>query len=625
MKKNLVYLVALFTFFIGVTECFGATITNYGAVTGFDLTSGNTYTCGSDSKSVLKLLDENNINYYTTSCSSNFPCSDLNNTENTCVGESGYIYEETKACYVTCDNLSSNPSNDTEIGNHQHTIWDNLSKYQKTSCEVDRINPTDLQNAIDKLISNNVCSTSSSFYILQEYKHNESDSTVVSVNNVNEMCSPQIKIKKECVGFSSGKFNVKVGEETISLSCGETSEGIDVTPNTPISIEELNSEGYMVYYSDNLVNGTISVNSGVQTVTIKNIVGNVNLTKTNGTNNSPMKGIVFSLEKQVNGEWVKATDTSGNIIGDMATNSDGKLSFSGLLTGKYRVVEVSDSNGNYIASDPVEFTIDKDLADENYSKKLDIINNPFKLKLRNVDSLGNNLSDAVFMIQKLNKDGVPENVSEVTIENGEKDIYIEKTGSYIITEIQAPLGYDILNNSIEINLENGKLGEYTIVTNFVTVSEENNILTIKIINDKSKVNFYKRDSATGKILSGAKFTLKKADGTILSEFQTLNGAFATQLAPGNYILSEIEAPKGYDPIKENFEFIVKEDGTIEAVTNNVLFEIYGMDINVYNVKPTVVPDTGIGLNILLTVVGISLLGGGSYIVYKNVKKSKNVK
>ena len=50
-----------------------------------------------------------------------------------------------------------------------------------------------------------------------------------------------------------------------------------------------------------------------------------------------------------------------------------------------------------------------------------------------------------------------------------------------------------------------------------------------------------------------------------------------------------------------------------------------MDINVYNVKTTVVPDTGIGLNILLTVVGISLLGGGSYIVYKNVKKSKNVK
>ena len=50
-----------------------------------------------------------------------------------------------------------------------------------------------------------------------------------------------------------------------------------------------------------------------------------------------------------------------------------------------------------------------------------------------------------------------------------------------------------------------------------------------------------------------------------------------------------------------------------------------MNINIYNVKPTTVPDTGIGLNILLTVVGISLLGGGSYIVYKNLKKRKYVK
>ena len=50
-----------------------------------------------------------------------------------------------------------------------------------------------------------------------------------------------------------------------------------------------------------------------------------------------------------------------------------------------------------------------------------------------------------------------------------------------------------------------------------------------------------------------------------------------------------------------------------------------MSINVFNIKPTEVPDTGIGLNILLTVIGLSLLGGGSYIIYKNVKKSKNDK
>ena len=161
--------------------------------------------------------------------------------------------------------------------------------------------------------------------------------------------------------------------------------------------------------------------------------------------------------------------------------------------------------------------------------------------------------------------------------------------------------------------------------NYVSYTTENGIFTLRVINDKSKVKIYKRDSATGDLVSGAKLELKQADGTVIEEFTITDSSFSISLEPGRYILSEINAPKGYEKIKDNFEFVVKEDGTIEAVTNNVLFEVNGMSINIYNVKPTTVPDTGIGLNILLTVVGISLLGGGCYIVYKNVKKSKNVK
>jgi len=621
MKKNLFYLVALFTFFIGITECFGATITNYGAITGFDLSSGNSYTCNKD---VLKLLDEGNV-YYTMSCDNVFPCNASNSTDDACVGESGYIFEETKECYVTCDNLATNPSNDTDIGNYQHTIWNNLSTYQKTSCEVDRINSTDLQNAMDTLISNKTCSNSSSFYILQEYKHVESDSKVVSVKTVNSMCPPQVKIKKQCVGFSEGTFNVKVGEELISLNCGETSDPIDVQAGAEIEISEVDSENYMVYYSENLTNGKVTVNSGTEIVTIVNAVGSVNLTKINGTNKSPMNGIQFRLEKKVNGEWVPATNYKGENINITSTNNDGKLTFSGLLKGEYQLVEISDSNGNYIASDTIEFVITKGSVDSNYAQNITVENNPFKLKIKKVDVFGNYLKDSVFMIQKIDKNGVPETVSQLIIENGEADIHLEKTGHYYITEIQSPSGYDLLNDSIEIELENGTLKNNNADGKFVKIKEENNLLTIEVINDKSKIKIFKRDNATGNIISGAKLALKKADGTLVQEFTTTNGVFDISLEPGNYILSEIVAPKGYEMLKENFEFMVKEDGTIESITSSGLFEVIGMNINVYNVKPTTVPDTGIGLNIFLTIAGLSLLGGGSYLVYKNVKKRKDVK
>lgn len=619
MKKITIYLVALFAFFFGMTNTLAVDVYNEGGVTGYDVTS-NPYSCSGTNKGVFNLKDESGIRYYSALCSVDFPCSYNSSDENACVGQNRYQYTETKKCYVTCDNYVG-----TNVGSNQHEIWNKINTYPTGSCEADRMSEEDLQKGMDTLINNNTCRADADFYILKEYE-NENGSKIVSINTEIEKCDPQIKITKVCKGFSTGTFKVKVGNEEITLSCGETSSPIVVPADTPISIEELNSDGYMVYMDSKLTNGTISVGYGkTEEIVITNAVGIVELTKVNGTNGSPMEGIIFSLEKQVNGDWVKATDYNGNIIGDMRTNTDGKLSFSGLLTGKYRVVEVSNSTGNYVVSDIDEFEIANDTIDENYKMNIYKENNPFKLRLKKVDSLGNALSGAVFMIQKLDKDGIPETISEVPIENGEIDIYLEKTGYYIISEIQAPVGYDILNVPIEINLKNGELDEYTIDTRFVTVSEENNLLEIKVTNDKSKIKIYKRDSATGNIISGAKLALKRSDGTLVNEFVTMDGTFTVELAPGNYVLSEIEAPKGYETLKDNFEFIVKEDGTIEAVTNSISYSIEGMSINVFNVKPTEVPDTGIGLNILLTVIGLSLLGGGSYIVYKNVKKSKNDK
>lgn len=623
MKKKLFYLVLLLTFFIGISDCLCADINikNYGVLDGT-----NSYTCGGNTKSILDLRDVDGINYYTKACTDPFPC-DESDSNNTCVGSSEYIYTETLSCYVTCDELSLSPSNASDIENNQTTIWNNFSNYKKTSCSEDRINLQNLESAMNELISDNYCRTDSNFYILQEYTHtDDSSNNVVSIKTVNDMCKPQIKIKKECSGFSEGTFNIKVGEEIISLSCGETSDPIDVIPDTPIAIEEINSEEYMVYYSSNLLNGTIEVNHGTETVIITNAVGSVNLTKTNGTNNSPMEDIEFKLEKLVDGEWVEATDYKGDIIPSAKTNYNGKLSFSGLLKGKYRIVEVSNSNGNYIVSDPEPFEINKDSVDSNFAENVNIVNNPLKLKLIKVSENGVVLNDSVFLIEKLIDGNKRETVTPpLILENGEIEIYLEKTGHYFISERQAPIGYDLLNSEIVIELENGIIKNQIIDEKYVKINKENNLLTIEIINDKSKIKFYKKDSATNNIIAGAKLALKKADGTLVQEIITGNGAFATTLEPGKYLISEIEAPKGYEKLKENFEFVVKDDGTIEAITNSGLFEIVGMNINIYNVKPTKVPDTGVGINILLTVIGVSLLGGGSYLVYKNVKKRKNDK
>ena len=87
MKKRLFYLVSAVVFLLGVTDVFAINIYNGGVASGFDLESGNTYTCGDTNKAVLKLQDETNENqkYYTTSCDVNFPCNALSQNENDCV------------------------------------------------------------------------------------------------------------------------------------------------------------------------------------------------------------------------------------------------------------------------------------------------------------------------------------------------------------------------------------------------------------------------------------------------------------------------------------------------------------------------------------------------------------
>ena len=242
-----------------------------------------------------------------------------------------------------------------------------------------------------------------------------------------------------------------------------------------------------------------------------------------------------------------------------------------------------------------------------------------------MDENGNTLGDSVFMIDKKDEKGVFHTVSEPTIDKNGSMIHLEKNGVYKITEQQSPLGYDILGAPFIIKISNGEVTIEEGDLNYISVLEENGVYTLKVINDKSKVKIYKRDSATASILAGAKMVLTKKDGTLVANFTTeKDSSYSIELLPGSYILYEESAPKNYEKTNVKFEFVVNEEGTIEAVTVNSAFEIVGMDINVYNVKPTTVPNTGVTLNIIIIIGGISLIGFGGYLVYSNVKKRKNI-
>lgn len=166
-------------------------------------------------------------------------------------------------------------------------------------------------------------------------------------------------------------------------------------------------------------------------------------------------------------------------------------------------------------------------------------------------------------------------------------------GTYTVTETQAPEGY-ILNKE-----------PYKF-----TISDTNRDIEIKVKNTprQSVVNIIKTDASTGKTLAGATLVLKDASGNEITRFTTTTEPQVfTNLANGTYLVEEISAPEGYILSKEVITFKI----TDEALSHQITFE---------NHPEVKVPDTA-SSSIIITLLGIVIIGTGISFVYKNAKKT----
>ena len=153
----------------------------------------------------------------------------------------------------------------------------------------------------------------------------------------------------------------------------------------------------------------------------------------------------------------------------------------------------------------------------------------------------------------------------LTDENGEIRIDGLKPGkSVIVTETKAPPGFIIDTQSQTIQIKEGK-----------TVS-----LTFKN-QPKGGIIIQKRDSVTGQPLPGAQFRVTTAagcevglDGVLGTSTLTQNGIFTTDssgeirisnLAPGAYVITEIQAPPGYVMDSPSTNVVIGSNGDVQTV------------------------------------------------------------
>ncbi|PFQ46846.1 hypothetical protein COK25_27355 [Bacillus cereus] len=180
-----------------------------------------------------------------------------------------------------------------------------------------------------------------------------------------------------------------------------------------------------------------------------------------------------------------------------------------------------------------------------------------KVKIKKVDSNNDNkkLVGAKFKIEDLNGKIVGELVTNEEGEAISKDLPI---GNYTLVEVEAPKGYELLKDKITVKIEKDAEVEIKIGNK-------------KLPDPMGKMKLVKVDiSDKNKKLAEAKFHIEDAKGKVVGELITdeKGEMISKDLPIGNYTLVEIEAPKGYELLKDKIAVKIEKDAVVEIKIEN---------------------------------------------------------
>ncbi len=642
MKKIFSYIfIFIFVFLTCYFNVSAISLRNYGGITGYGSANptgryscpGKTWGDNPGYAGVIEIADSSRTPYYCSECDAEFPNSSWGGSS------TFYDYSLTGTCYYSCSNpntgsyattqhniwdimknastISCNPSN-TELGNacggstvyilteYGYSNYQNVvSLSQETPSQtiyVSKVCNNGLTGTFEvELVRNNTVYKTGSIscgdsgkaifgsslptgtYLIRE-KENRSDVlydtegeiTLTSGKSAtatftNSLKKGNIKVNKVCKTGVSGTFKVGIYKDGTFVEGAGTKEvqcGSNVTFNLPVGVYSVKEIGldskYNVEYSSSSV--TVKYNETSE-VTVTNSLKPGKVTVTKECTGYITDNQTFKI-------------TLNNVTKEFSCNTS--YTWDNLTPGDYTLTEDVTNLKNNL----VQIKIGNNAFGIGNSTSVKVLpNEEVKVIVKNKLEAGGIVLTKVDADTKKPIEGVKFKLYFINGNNEEeaKDIYGNLLGIQTTTK-EGKIAFQNLpyGKYKIVEVENPEEGYVIAESQTVIIDKDNAYYKSNFENKRIKLIINKTNIDGSKELENAKFNiLDKKTKETYKEIEITKDNKTLILKPGEYIITEVVAPTGYQKLFDTIEIKVDEKGKITLNSKN---DYVTLDDNVLTIK-----------------------------------------
>ena len=348
--------------------------------------------------------------------------------------------------------------------------------------------------------------------------------------------------------------------------------------------EEKPADGYVTTDTINFeVIQTNETDYGIQTVTMRDEVTKITVSKKDITNDEEVPGAHFVIKNE-----------NGDIVEEWTSTNETHY-VEKLPIGKYTLTEITAPEG-YETAETISFEI-KDTGEIQHYEMFDSPYRPVEVSKKDIT----------------NKEELPgANLEIRDADNNVVDSWISTSESH---KVSLPHGkYTLIETKPADGFTTAESINFEVLERNTKEEDGVEVQHVEMEDDVTKVQISKQDVTTKKELPGAKLQIKDKDGNVIEEWTSTNEVHYIEKLPiGEYILTETTAPNGYD-VAENVNFKVLDTNEIQHV---IMYD-----------SPTVTPGTNTPktgdinptIPVVAGIIVIALAGIGIVLIRK--KKTK---